>query len=165
MNNQAMKFRLGVFVLGAALLLGVLIILFGQFPAVFRSQLRYAVVLTEAPGVESGTPVRKSGVRIGEVTGVDLQPDSGEILMAPPFSAVPTPFVVATSRHLSYANCAWDAIGVPIMLREEAQITSSCGCCGASVTLDVAPDRPPFARGVMHFAVPAAQWWHDLVYT
>ena len=33
-----------------------------------------------------------------------LQRDNGEILMAPPFSAVPTPFVVETERYATYAN-------------------------------------------------------------
>jgi hypothetical protein len=85
--------------------------------------------------------------------------------MAPPFSAVPTPFLVETARHVSYANCAWDAIGVPVMLGDPARIASSCGCCGEAVTLDVSPDRPPAGNDVVHFAVPAARWWQDLVYT
>jgi ABC-type transporter Mla subunit MlaD len=74
-----MKFRLGVFVLGAAILLAILIILFGQFPTVFTNQVHYSVSLPQAPGVEPGTPVRKSGVKIGEVTAVDLQPVTGEV--------------------------------------------------------------------------------------
>ena len=35
--------------------------------------------------------------------------------MVPPFLAVPTPFLVETSRYTCYANCAWDALGVPAM--------------------------------------------------
>ena len=118
-----------------------------------------------AAASESRDRVRDSLARLAAGRIVVLQPESGEILMAPPFSAVPTPFLIATSRHACYANCAWDAIGVPIMLREPARIVSSCGCCGLSLTLDVRPDRPPSAREVVHFAVPAARWWHDLVYT
>ena len=109
--------------------------------------------------------VRESLARLAAGRILVLQPESGEILMAPPFSAVPTPFLVETSRHACYANCAWDAIGVPIMLREPAHIVSSCGCCGLSLTLDVQPDRVTAASDVVHFAVPAARWWHDLVYT
>lgn len=109
--------------------------------------------------------VREALERLAAGRILVLQPESHEILMAPPFSAVPTPFLVETSRYACYANCAWDAIGVPIMLREPARIVSSCGCCGASLTLDVTPDRPPPADDVVHFAVPAARWWHDLVYT
>jgi hypothetical protein len=121
--------------------------------------------LCDATDEHSGD-VRDSLSRLATGRMIVLQPDSGEILMAPPFSAVPTPFVVETARHLSFANCAWDAMGVPIMLREAAHIVSSCACCGASMTLDVTPDQPPFARSAMvHFAVPAARWWNDLVYT
>src|SRR5262245_25166704 len=79
MNDKTMKFRLGVFVLGAAILLAVLIILFGEFPLLFTRQFRYTVRLDRAPGVEDGTPVRKSDVRIGQVAGVELNPDTGEV--------------------------------------------------------------------------------------
>jgi hypothetical protein len=94
-----------------------------------------------------------------------LQPESDEILMAPPFSAVPTPFLVRTTRHASYANCAWDALGVPVMLDDAAEITTACGCCGESLTLTADRRTSPAGRGVMHFAVPARHWWDDLVFT
>jgi phospholipid/cholesterol/gamma-HCH transport system substrate-binding protein len=79
MNQSGMRFRLGVFVLGTAILLGTLIVLFGETPTWFSRQLDYAIKFREAPGVEVGTPVRKSGVKIGQVTGFDLDPDSGEV--------------------------------------------------------------------------------------
>ena len=94
-----------------------------------------------------------------------LQPESGEILMAPPFSAVPTPFVVTTSRYDAYANCAWDALGVPVMLHQPARVTTGCACCGEAITLEVSLDGPPGSGEVVHFAVPAARWWHDIVFT
>jgi hypothetical protein len=94
-----------------------------------------------------------------------LQPASGEILMAPPFSAIPTPFLVRTPRHESYANCAWDAIGVPVMLGARALIVSACGCCGESITVEADPSTAPASGAVVHFAVPARQWWDDLVFT
>lgn len=77
MNEQAMKFRIGVFVLSAAILLAILIILFGRLPTVFTRQIEYTVRFQQAPGVEPGTPVRKSGIKIGEVTSVDLDPATG----------------------------------------------------------------------------------------
>jgi len=94
-----------------------------------------------------------------------LQPESGEILMAPPFSAIPTPFLIRTPRHASYANCAWDAIGVPVMLGARALIVSACGCCGESITVEAGPSTPPTGGAVVHFAVPARRWWDDLVFT
>jgi phospholipid/cholesterol/gamma-HCH transport system substrate-binding protein len=79
MNQTGMKFRLGLFVLGTAILLGTLIVLFGEAPTWFSRPISYTIKFREAPGVEAGTPVRKSGVKIGEVTGFDLDPDSGEV--------------------------------------------------------------------------------------
>ncbi len=113
----------------------------------------------------SDTEIRAALRRLAEGRVLVLQPETGEILMAPPFSTVPTPFVVETTRHTSFANCAWDALGVPIMLRQPARVITGCGCCGEAITLDVSPDHPQDSTSIIHFAVPAARWWHDIVYT
>ena len=94
-----------------------------------------------------------------------LQPGSGELLMVPPFSAVPTPFLVTTPRHTSYANCAWDALGVAVTMGTSARVHTACACCGDALSLDVHPDRPSEGGEIVHFAVPAARWWHDIVFT
>lgn len=91
--------------------------------------------------------------------------DSGEIVMAPPFSAVPTPFVVRTARQSYFANCVWDSYGIAAALHEDATIDASCACCGEAMTLAVEGARPVATPGVAHFAVPAAHWWDDLVFT
>ena len=55
-----------------------------------------------------------------------LEGDGTEIRMAPPFSGVPTQHVV-TSEGVSYfANCAWDALGIPAALRRPALVESRC---------------------------------------
>jgi len=82
MNEQAIRFRIGIFVLGALLLLGVLIVLFGGFPNYFRAGTGYTVVFSTAPGVSPGTPVRRSGVKIGEVRHVTLDNDTGKVHVA-----------------------------------------------------------------------------------
>lgn len=79
MNEQALRFRIGVFVLAALLLLAVLITLFGSFPRLFVRSHEYTVRFTDAPGVEPGTPVRRSGVRVGEVKRVVLDDETGEV--------------------------------------------------------------------------------------
>jgi ABC-type transporter Mla subunit MlaD len=81
MNEQAQKFRIGVFVLAALLLLAVLITLFGSFPRVLTRANEYTVRFTEAPGIGPGTPVRRSGVRVGEVKSVDLDDETGNVLV------------------------------------------------------------------------------------
>jgi phospholipid/cholesterol/gamma-HCH transport system substrate-binding protein len=79
MNDRAMRFRIGVFVLAALLLLAVLITLFGSFPSLFKRHAEYVVKFQDAPGIAQGTPVRRSGVRIGEVSRLELDDETGEV--------------------------------------------------------------------------------------
>lgn len=94
-----------------------------------------------------------------------LQPGNRKILMAMPFSAVPTPFLVDCGNVQSYGNCIWNALGIPAMLRRDAQIMTTCGCCNAPMRLEVLGGALQDAPGVVHFAVPARQWWDDPVFT
>ena len=113
----------------------------------------------------SESDVREALGRLAAQRIVVLQPASDELLMLPPFSAVPTPFVVHSRRHTSFANCAWDALGVPVTLGEPGEIVAACGCCGESMRLDASADAPPQGSGVIHFAVPAVRWWDNVVFT
>ncbi len=72
MNEQALRFRLGLFVLAAMILLAVLITLFGGIPSFFQRTDSYTIVFADAMGVSGGTPVRRLGVRIGEVRSLAL---------------------------------------------------------------------------------------------
>ena len=93
-----------------------------------------------------------------------LQRDSGEVLMANPFSAVPTPFVVTIGPHRWYANCIWDSMGLAAMLGAGASLETSCGCCGTAMSLAIPSDCRDDDARVAHFAIPAARWWDDIVY-
>jgi hypothetical protein len=95
---------------------------------------------------------------------VVLQPDSGEILMANPFSAVPTPFLVEVDAYSCFGNCIWDALGIPAMLKKDARIKTSCGECGSAMELEVVNGSVRGGDGVIHFAVPARHWWDDIVF-
>src|SRR5438105_15335203 len=77
MNDQVVRFRLGIFVLSALILLAVLLMLFGGWTRFFRTYHRYTVTFTNAAGVAPGTPVRRSGVRIGEFESVELDDATG----------------------------------------------------------------------------------------
>jgi hypothetical protein len=109
--------------------------------------------------------IRDAFERLAGAHVIVLQPESGEILMANPFSSVPTPFPVATARQSYYGNCIWDALGVAAMLGEDARISTACGCCGESLEIRLragAAEAPP---SLIHFALPAARWWDDIVFT
>ena len=67
-----MQFRIGMFVIVAGLVLTMLIVWFGESPSLFRDHAYLTVHFEEAPGVAEGIPVRKSGIRIGEVAAVQF---------------------------------------------------------------------------------------------
>lgn len=95
-----------------------------------------------------------------------LEPGAaGRIRMAPPFSGVPTPHVTRIEDKSYFANCAWDALGIAAALRKDADVFSVCADCGAALTFEVRSHKPVPRACAVHFAVPAAQWWDDIIYT
>src|SRR5438874_11248453 len=78
-NEQHLTFRIGIFVLASIVLLAILITLFGGSGTLFKAQDTYTIVFDYAPGVAEGTPVRRSGVRIGQVQKVDLDDTTGKV--------------------------------------------------------------------------------------
>ncbi|HEX4841819.1 MAG TPA: organomercurial lyase, partial [bacterium] len=93
-----------------------------------------------------------------------LDSDSGEILMANPFSAVPTPFLVEFDDYACYGNCIWDAMGVVAMRGRDAHIKASCGDCGSPMEVRIVSGALQSPRGVAHYALPARRWWDDIVF-
>jgi len=91
--------------------------------------------------------------------------DPSRIRMAPPFSGVKTAFLVKTRRQSYYANCVWDALGIAAALKEDATAEAEDGYTGEPMTLEVRNGEPVPRQCAIHFAVPAAKWWDDIVYT
>ena len=91
--------------------------------------------------------------------------DPTRIRMAPPFSGVPTSFLVEANGKRYYANCVWDAYGIAAALHCDAVSHASDGHTGEPLTLEVKNNQPVLKSYVAHFAVPAAHWWDDLVFT
>lgn len=108
--------------------------------------------------------VQASFHRLADARMLVLQRDTGEILMANPFSNVPTPFLAQVDGQTYYGNCIWDVMGIPAMLKRDAVIHTSCGDCGTSMNLRIVNGALEPAIGIAHFAVPAAQWWNDIVF-
>jgi len=95
-----------------------------------------------------------------------LRPGTRDVLMAAPLSAVPTPHVVRmTDGGSHYGNCVWDALGVIAMLGRDGDVETVCADCQAPLTLTVRGGELVPTDAVVHFAVPAARWWEDIVFT
>lgn len=97
-----------------------------------------------------------------------LVPEPGDptrIRMAPPFSAIPTPFRVIVGTKTYYAPCVWDSIGIPVALHEDGMVRASDGHTGETINLTVRNGATKPTPCVIHIAVPAAHWWDDIIYT
>jgi Alkylmercury lyase len=97
-----------------------------------------------------------------------LVPEPGDktrIRMAPPFSGIETSFRVAIRDTVYFAPCAWDMLGIPAALHQDAVIHASDGHTGAPMTIVVRDGAPRQEPCAIHFAVPAAHWWDDIIYT
>lgn len=91
-----------------------------------------------------------------------LQP-TGEILMANPFSAIPTPFIAEVAGRRWFGNCIWDGLGIIATLHNDGHVLTSCATSGEKMELTVRGGALT-GEGVVHFALPARRWWDDIVF-
>ena len=108
--------------------------------------------------------IRESFRRLAEAHIFVLQ-DTGELMAANPFAAIPTPFQIIANGVRYSAMCIWDSLGIPAMLGSDAEVQTTCGDCYGEMVLRIAVGELQRADGVVHFAVPAAQWWNNIVYS
>jgi hypothetical protein len=103
--------------------------------------------------------------RLQGIHAFALAPGSDEILMAHPFSAVPTPYPVKTARATYWANCAWDALAIPAMLQVDASVDARCADCLEPIPLTFDEGVLLARNAVVHFAVPPARFWENVAFT
>lgn len=108
--------------------------------------------------------IRESFRRLAEAHVFVLQ-DTGELMAANPFAAIPTPFQIIANGVRYSAMCIWDSLGIPAMLKTDADIHTTCGDCYGEIVVRIADGELQRGEGVVHFAVPAAQWWNNIVYS
>lgn len=75
MNEQQMQFRVGLFVIVAMASIGAMAFQFGEFRDFWETPYPIVVDFESAPGVHPSTPVRMNGIRIGDVSEVQMKPD------------------------------------------------------------------------------------------
>ena len=82
MNERVIQFRVGVVVVAATIITGILVMLFGEGQALMKSQYTIFMKFPKAPGVTVDTPVRKHGILIGRVASVEMLDEGGVLLTA-----------------------------------------------------------------------------------
>ena len=103
--------------------------------------------------------------QLAEARMLVLRPGSHTIWMAMPFSNMQTPFTVISGGRAYYANCAWDAFGIPVVLDADARIFTTCPDCGGALERKVSRAGVVDPRGLVHFALPPRRWWEDVGFT
>lgn len=109
--------------------------------------------------------VQASLERLASAHAIALAPGTRNIWMAHPFSAVPTPYPVRTADRTYWANCAWDALGIPAMLDVNAEIRTQCADCGETIALRVEGGRVAPLGAVVQFVVPPKRFWENVGFT
>ena len=106
-----------------------------------------------------------------------LEPETLTIRMANPFSGIPTDFKVQANGKTYFANCAWDMLGIPAALHSDAVIEAVFTESNESVHLEIrngniyalsavpAAEDGSFSNLLVHFPLPFARWYDDLVFT
>ena len=77
MNERVIQFRVGVVVVAATIITGILVMLFGEGRQLVKRQYTIFLMFPEAPGVTVDTPIRKHGVLIGRVSKVEIMDEVG----------------------------------------------------------------------------------------
>ncbi len=80
MDENKLRFGVGVLVISAIGIGIILTFLFGAFPSVLQRDYSLAVVFPSAEGISANTPVVRDGVRIGRVASIDLRDEGGVLV-------------------------------------------------------------------------------------
>lgn len=129
-------------------------------------ELGHAPTASEVAGATGSAEatVREGWQRLHDAHALVLD-DAGEIRMANPFAAEPTPFQVEAAGRSWFANCAWDAFGIGAALKSDSTIHTECPDCREPLDIVVHNGRPDDSDLFFHVLVPAASWWSDIGYT
>jgi len=85
--------------------------------------------------------------------------------MANPFSGISTDFKVRANGKTYYANCAWDMLGIPVVLHTDAVIDAIFTESNQSVQLEIINGQINNHQLLVHFPFPFSRWYDDLVFT
>ncbi len=110
-------------------------------------------------------PAQAALHRLHEAHALVLEPGGGDIGKALPFSARPTDHVVRSMDRQWWANCAWDALAIPVTVGVDASIEAPWMDDGTPVGLAVKGGKLSSTDGFVHFTIPARHWWDDIAET
>jgi hypothetical protein len=103
-------------------------------------------VVAESVGSDVSS-VREAYARLRAQRVLVLEPDGVSVRIAPPFSGVQSQHVVIVEETKYFANCAWDAFGIPAALHRQGRVHSRCEQSGEPLSLEIGLQGPPPCSG------------------
>lgn len=100
---------------------------------------------------------------LAEAHALVLQPGTHRIWMVHPFSGVPTAHRVHRGAQSWYANCVWDGLAILALMGDGVLETRYRGA-GEPARFEVRGGTVE-GEGVVHFLVPAREFWRDIGFT
>lgn len=104
-----------------------------------------------------------------ETRAIALVKGTSRVLMAWPFSAIATPFVVHARGREYFANCSWDAIAFHAMLgNDPISVNSFCHHCARPIHLEFGDGRATRVEPnstIVYLALRPTEWWEDIITT
>lgn len=97
--------------------------------------------------------------------GVVLHPGTHKVWTVHPFSAAPTAFLVQSGQKKWWGNCAWCSLGIAVLVGEPCRIIATLGAEAEQVALTVEDGNLGRKDLVVHFPIPMAQAWDNVIYT
>jgi hypothetical protein len=105
--------------------------------------------------------VEASFRRLAEAHRIVLEEQ--RVVMAHPFSGVPTRHRATIGDMTWHANCGWDALAILALLGDGlAEATSAVD---GQITRWHVREGVAAQRGLVHFVVPARAFWDDIFFT
>lgn len=110
--------------------------------------------------------IQSSLERLNSAHQLFLDPQTHNIRMANPLSALPTDYRVKVGKHWVYANCAWDTLGIVAMIKQDAIIDAQLPLSKEPVIYQVTSGKLVADDGLLvHFSLPVNEWYDDLIHT
>ncbi|HZV69224.1 MAG TPA: alkylmercury lyase family protein [Saprospiraceae bacterium] len=103
--------------------------------------------------------------QLAEDHALVLHPDSSKIWVAHPFALFPTLFWVESGDKQWWGNCAWCALGIAALAKEDTRIFTTIGGEEDRVIIEIRENDLMTNDLLVHFPIPAKRLWDNVLYT
>ncbi|MBV9847260.1 MAG: hypothetical protein JOZ47_19650 [Kutzneria sp.] len=121
--------------------------------AAFHALLRGRAADLADLAASTGLSPAATRAAVGEMLAVGLgQVDGGRVTGAAGLSTAPTRHRLSLGGQALHTWCAYDAIGIPAALGQDAVVVTECGHCRATIEITISAGVPPAGTATVG-------WW------